>query len=548
MHIEEFKPDVSYESSEKELSNEISMLHREINKLGIPVILVFEGWYDSYIAEIINRQIIPLDPRGYDFYFTKTPTHSEIQIPFMVRFMKKIPPKGKISIFDRSWYIRGLLEYMPLYEFRKKCLADYTDPKNKKLTVYDTIKQADSAGFSENYDLYQKPAFLSLVHQIKSFEKNCVKDGYIFIKIYFGMKQEDRKKIKTKIKNSIYDLDKMRKSKENMYYEDLDIFKKLLTETDTEYAPWNVVFVKDEINLSVIQTMKIISKRLKEAIKQIQETQESKSRLFEESVDLNSESSKPISTSATYFPILDSVDLSKVYSKKKYQKKLEKEQKKLYRLHHLMHLYKIPVICVFEGWDASGKGGCIKRTTRAMNPRLYRVVPIGAPSPDELKYHYIHRFLDGIPPCGKMTIYDRSWYGRVLVERIEHFATKDEWMRAFEEINEFEKMMTSSGILVLKFWLHIDEQKQLRRFMERKTNPKKQWKLTEEDWRNHEKWNEYYAAAEEMIEKTDTKDAPWIIVESNDQKYARIKVLKTIRKALLKELKNQSDEEKKNRE
>lgn len=244
-------------------------------------------------------------------------------------------------------------------------------------------------------------------------------------------------------------------------------------------------------------------------------------------------------------PPLESVDLSKSYKKKKYKKLLEKEQKELYRLQYSVIEKKIPVVCVFEGWDAAGKGGCIKRLTRAVNPRFYSVVPIGSPSQDEKKYHYMYRFLDGIPNCGHITIYDRSWYGRVMVERIEGFATEEEWKSAYYEINAFEKMLTSFGIVVLKFWLHMDKDKQYERFMERKNDPLKQWKLTDEDWRNREKWDEYFVAVNEMIEKTSTKKAPWIIIPANDQRYARVEVLKEINKAIKEEISRVEKKEKK---
>ena len=167
-----------------------------------------------------------------------------------------------------------------------------------------------------------------------------------------------------------------------------------------------------------------------------------------------------------------------------------------------------------------------------MNPRLYRVVPVGAPTPYEKDRHYLWRFLEGLPKCGTTTIYDRSWYGRVLVERVEGFASAAEWQRAYDEIRAFENEMTSSNILVLKFWLHMSKEKQLERFLDRRNDPAKQWKLTDEDWRNREKWDLYEEAAAEMIRKTDTEKAPWIIVESEDQRFARVKVLTEINRAL----------------
>ena len=191
---------------------------------------------------------------------------------------------------------------------------------------------------------------------------------------------------------------------------------------------------------------------------------------------------------------------------------------------------------VFEGWDAAGKGSAIRRVTQAMDPRLYRIVGIAAPSDEERAQHYLWRFWRQLPRAGFTTIFDRSWYGRVLVERVEGFAREDEWRRAYLEINDFEQQLGEHGIAVMKFWVHIDKDEQLRRFKEREATEFKQYKITDEDWRNREKWEAYEEAVNDMVIHTSRRDAPWTIVAGNDKRFARIQILETVCKRLEKAL------------
>lgn len=225
---------------------------------------------------------------------------------------------------------------------------------------------------------------------------------------------------------------------------------------------------------------------------------------------------------------LDELDLTLSVKKKDYEQQLEELSLGLMAYQRKLRKSKASVVCVFEGVDAGGKGGAIKRLTWYLDPRGFYVHPIGPPTPDELARNYLWRFWDRLPARGRMAIFDRSWYGRVLVERIEGFATKEEWLRAYEEINTFEKTLADDYTLLCKFWIQIDKDEQLKRFEERKANPFKQWKLTEDDWRNREKWDQYQKAAEDMFAKTDTAWAPWTLVEGNCKRWARLKVIKTV--------------------
>ena len=223
--------------------------------------------------------------------------------------------------------------------------------------------------------------------------------------------------------------------------------------------------------------------------------------------------------------MLESLDLSLSLPRAEYVTELARRQLQLRELGIQVFHQKRPVVLVFEGWDAAGKGGAIKRITEKMDPRGYVVYPISAPQGDEKSRHYLYRFWTRVPEQGQIAIFDRSWYGRVLVERVEGFAKSHEWKRAYKEINSFERQLQDFGAIVVKFWVHISRAEQLNRFEERRTTHYKSWKLTDEDWRNREKWPLYEEAVEEMLLKTSTKTAPWHLVEGNDKYWARVKTL-----------------------
>ncbi len=234
--------------------------------------------------------------------------------------------------------------------------------------------------------------------------------------------------------------------------------------------------------------------------------------------------------------ILSQVNLSLALSEKEYAEQLIRYQVALGQLAYQVYVQKRPVAIVFEGWDAAGKGGAIKRLTERLDPRGYVVYPIAAPAGEDKTHHYLYRFWRRLPERGQIAIFDRSWYGRVMVERVEGFCTEAEWKRAYREINQFERQLADFGTIFFKFWHHISKEEQLRRFQERENTPYKAWKLTPEDWRNREKWEPYEVAVEEMLLKTSTVTAPWTIVEGNDKGWARIKVLKTVVDTLSREL------------
>ena len=225
---------------------------------------------------------------------------------------------------------------------------------------------------------------------------------------------------------------------------------------------------------------------------------------------------------------LDKLDLNQIISDEEYEYRLKAYKEKLSELHNKVYQKKIPIVIGYEGWDAAGKGGNIKRLTSALDPRGYNVTTIAAPNEAERQHHYLWRFWKAMPKNGHIAIFDRTWYGRVMVERIEGFCKEDDWKRAYNEINEFENSLSRWGCIIIKFWLQIDKEEQLRRFNEREEIPAKNYKITEEDWRNREKWDDYEEALKDMIKYTSTDFAPWTIIEANNKKYARLKALKTL--------------------
>ena len=473
-----------------EAEEKLGLLQRECKDAGIPVILVFEGMGAAGKGVQINRLIQALDPRGFDVYACDRPTEDEQMRPFLWRYWTKTPAKGRIAVFDRSWY------------------------RSVQVDRFDGLTREDKLG-----DAYQ---------DILSFEKQLCDDGTVIMKFFLYIDKDEQKKRFKKLEGSketswrVTDEDWNRNKDFGRY---LKMNEEMLEKTDTDYAPWVIIEAvdKDYAALKIVSTVMDrleyeLEHRRPEDGKQAQR-QESKTReRFKNGV-------------------LSGIDLSKSLTEEEYKTRLKKLQKRLAELHSELYRLRIPVVIGFEGWDAGGKGGAIKRLTSNLDPRGYRVNPTAAPNDIEKVHHYLWRFWNSVPKAGHIAIFDRTWYGRVMVERIEGFCSEAEWRRAYQEINEMESHMANAGAVVLKFWLHIDKDEQERRFKERQANPAKQWKITDEDWRNREKWDQYEEAVNEMLIRTSTTYAPWIVVEGNDKRYARVKVLQTVVDALEKKVK-----------
>jgi polyphosphate:AMP phosphotransferase len=457
----------------------------------VPVIIVFEGWGAAGKGTIINKVILPIDPRLFKVYTTNRLNEEEKLRPFLWTFWTKTPQNGMLSIFDKSWY--------------RKVLVERVDNKIEGQQLIGVFKD------------------------IRSFEKQLADNGNVIIKFYLHISKKEQKKRFKELENNSSTNWRVTEDdwKHNKEYEKyVPVVEEMIEQTDFEYAPWTIVEATDS-NFATVKVFSKIVNVLEEKINLIVDKENITNDYVNEKSKFDEMKSR----------ILPSLDLTKSLSKEEYKDSLKSYQKKIRELEYEMYMKRIPVIIAYEGWDAAGKGGNIKRLTERMDPRGYEVIPIAAPSKEELAHHYLWRFWKEVPKAGHITIFDRTWYGRVLVERVEELCKPEEWKRAYKEINEMEKQFSNFGAVIVKFWLQIDKDVQLERFRERENNPEKRWKITEEDWRNRDKYDSYENAIEEMLVKTNTKYAPWTVIESNDKYYARIKALKTVIKAMESKLK-----------
>ncbi len=474
----------TYKKTEKEQSEKLGLLQRQLKEAGIPVMIVFEGMGASGKGTQINHLIQALDPRGFDVYANDKSTDEERMRPFLWRFYTKLPAQGRIAVFDRSWYRQVTME-----RFSGK------------------LPDEDLPG-----------AF----HDIQSFERQLTDDGMVIIKLFLYISREEQKKRFKKLESSKETSWRVTKDdwKRNTEYDRfLQICEEMLQNTDMDYAPWTIIEANDK-EYAAAKIMSCVADCLSDALNKKSLNGVPK----EKEVPVRSESFKS--------GVLSGVDLTKSISKEDYKKEIDRLQKKLEFLHSQIYRMRIPVVLGFEGWDAAGKGGAIKRLTSHLDPRGYKVYPTAAPNDLERVHHYLWRFWINMPKAGHIAIFDRTWYGRVLVERVEGFCRESQWKQAYQEINEMESHLANAGAVVLKFWLHIDKDEQEKRFKERQEDPLKQWKITEEDWRNREKWDQYESAVNEMLVRTSTTYAPWVVVEGNCKYYARVKILKTVVEAL----------------
>ena len=482
-----------YEEKMIQLETKIGRLQRECQKLKIPVMIAFEGYGASGKGVQIGELIQGLDPRGFQVYAVKNETEEEKMHPFLWRFWTKMPPKGRIAIYDSSWY--------------RKVLIDRFDG----MTRPDEVESA--------------------FRSICSFEEQLTADGMVIIKIFLAIDKKEQKKRFEKLlssKETAWRVSKgdLKRNKSFQKYQAIN--EEMLLRTDTDYAPWHIVEATDR-RFATAKIYTIVVQMLENRIREVRESIENSGNRSDESPDI---SITTVADKRLRESVLTKTDLTLSYTKEEYKEKLEILQKKLKKLHGELYRKRIPVILGFEGWDAGGKGGAIKRLTQKMDPRGYVVHPTASPNDIEKSHHYLWRFWTDMPKAGHVTIFDRTWYGRVMVERIEGFCSKKEWQRAYKEINDMEYTLAQSGAIILKFWMQIDKDEQERRFKARQHNPEKQWKITDEDWRNREKWDQYEEAVNEMLIRTSSPYAPWVVVEGNCKYYARIKVLETVIRAI----------------
>lgn len=474
-----------YKRIEPKLRAELLEAQFALSKDGkFPVIVLISGVRGAGKGETVNLLNEWMDPRHILTHAFDNPTDEERERPPMWRYWRALPPKGKIGILFGSWYTAPIIDRV--------------------------FKRAG------------KKDVLQAIEEINHFERMLADEGALVLKFWFHLsKKAQRKRLKK--------LESDPETSWRISERDWDFFKlydrfyrvseDMLRETSTAAAPWIVVEGSDPEYRAVT-----VGKTLLQAMQQRiarNAAQDGKAKAL-------APNAAPLTEPADRVRILDRMDLNQAMPKPKYEKQLDKLQARLARLTRDEKFKDRTVICVFEGMDAAGKGGAIRRITAALDARLYRTIPIAAPTDEERAQPYLWRFWRHVPRKGRFTIYDRSWYGRVLVERIEGFCSEADWMRAYSEINDFEEQLARSGAIIVKFWLQISKAEQHRRFKERERTRFKQFKITPEDWRNREKWDGYQVAASDLIERTSTAHAPWTLVEANDKYWARVKIVKAV--------------------
>lgn len=469
-----------YEDKIEALMGELRSLQKICWQEKLPIIVVLEGWAAAGKGDLVKQMTNYMDPRGFEVHPILPPTEQDKEYPFLWRFWQKLPARGAVGIFYHSWYIHVLEDLL------FHCLADSQAP----LTLRD----------------------------INAFERQLIEGGAVMAKFWLHL---SKKELKSRLKD--YEKDEYESwrvrpedwQQVKNYQEYSALAEEMLIHTSTGIAPWTLVeadcdrWAKVKVLTQLVATIRgALDQRRITPVAPVLPPQE-----------------QLLPTESDF---LSQADLSLELPKDEYKEKLKEAQLELRKLQREIFEQKKALILLFEGWDAGGKGGAIKRVTDTLDPRSYKVHTFGAPTDEEKKYHYLWRFWRRLPSLGNIGIFDRTWYGRVLVERVENFATEREWRRAYREINEFEAQLATDNYIVIKFWLHISPEEQLKRFEARKNDPFKSYKLTDEDWRNREKWHFYDVAVNQAIARTNTPLASWTIVPAENKYYARVFVLETI--------------------
>ena len=410
-------------------------------------------------------------------------TDEELARPPAWRYWRALPPKGRMGVFFGNWYSQML-----------------------QGRVHGVFKDAvlDQA-----------------IMGAERLEQMLCDEGALIIKFWFHL---SKKQMKARLKSLKDDplhswkISPLDWQQSETYDRFVRFGERVLRRTSRDYAPWHIIEGVDP-NYRSLAVGRILLESLQAA-------------LAHNPKGKHQGNVAPLGRSIDGRSLLGALDMTQRLDKSDYQEQLVTEQARLAGLLRDKRMRRHALVAVFEGNDAAGKGGAIRRVAAALDPRQYRIVPIAAPTEEERAQPYLWRFWRHIPARGKFTIFDRSWYGRVLVERVEGFCSPADWMRAYSEINDFEEQLVNAGVVLVKFWLAIDQQTQLERFEEREQIPFKRYKITEDDWRNRDKWDDYVQAVGDMVDRTSSEIAPWTLVEANDKRWARVKVLRTINQAL----------------
>ena len=452
----------------------------------IPVLLLISGQDGAGKGETINVLYEWMDPRFLSTLAFSEPTDEERQRPAMWRYWRALPPKGRIGLFAGSWY---------------------SDPIRERIQGHISLKELDARA-----------------EQINRFEAMLVNEGALVLKFWFHLTKEAQKKRLKALESdprTAWRVTPWNWERLKTYDQLQDVAGHLLRITNTPSAPWVVVEGSDDRYRS-LTVGQIVCDALTKRLAAPERHEAPVTPMLRVDTDGRN--------------VLSALDLTQALPDKAYRDQLAHWQGRLSELVRETRFQARSLVCAFEGADAAGKGGAIRRIGAALDARQYQITPVAAPTDEERAQPYLWRFWRHLPRLGHIAIFDRTWYGRVLVERVEGFCSENDWLRAYTEINDFEHELAEAGVIVLKFWLQISQAEQLKRFKAREKIAFKRFKITEEDWRNRDKWDAYQQAICDMLERTSTGNAPWTLVEANDKNFARVKVLRTLCERLEAEL------------
>jgi polyphosphate:AMP phosphotransferase len=481
----------AYKQEVEQLRTELLEAQLALKERNIPVYVIIAGIEGAGKGGVVNRLDEWLDARGVSVYAFWDETDDERQRPRAWRFWRAMPRRGEVSVFFGGWYLNPI---------EQRFAGDWDDAE---------LDQC--------------------LRGIRELERMLINDGAVIVKCWYHFSEEvQRERLKALARNDRSRWKMLpKKSKFSEQYQRFeDIADRVVRGTDIGRAPWHIIEATDA-RYRDMTTGRILLHELQHALAQAPHDE----RRVE---DAPSESNGDLLPDApeARISLLDRIDLGQTIDREHYRERLADLQGELSELAWRAYKRKVSTMLVFEGVDAAGKGGAIRRVTQAVDSRLREVIQVAAPTDEEKAHHYLWRFWRHVPRAGRMTIFDRSWYGRVLVERVEGFTSHANWARAYLEINDFEEQLTRAGIVVQKFWLQISKEEQLARFQAREQTPYKRYKITDEDWRNREKWDQYREAVNEMLARTSARHAPWNLIAGNDKRFARIQVLETVVGAL----------------
>lgn len=564
-------PKEEYKQRRDELLEELVVLQQQAHKEGVGLVVLFEGWNGAGKGSRISDLMYHLDARATSVYVTENLdvkaardfAGSEWGVtgfyPVMQEFWRALGPRGNVTFYDRGWYTAATqhMLYTEYGALRMKDKHDKSEHAGKKHGMEAAIEEAREMRHMDALGRYLLSA--------EDFERQLVDDGYLVVKIFVHVREEAQRKRLERLHND--PATRWRVTEEKLarignYKEAYQLYDNLLEGSDFSFAPWHVINGEDKrsANITIAQTLVDAIKgalaaqpdaeaaaaaakaqansagALAETLREGR-TAEQEAQILAAAQAEAAQASAQAPTSSRFVqveepPRVDDIDHTLVLDVTTYKQELKAEQKRLNELEMEMYQARVPLMVMYEGWDAAGKGGSIKRVAQALDARAYTIFPSPAPTKPELLHPHLWRYWTRLPKAGHVGIYDRSWYGRVLVERVEGFASPATWGRAYDEINEFERELVNWGAILLKFWVDVSPEEQLNRFRNRQADPAKQWKITDEDWRNRDKYPQYKAAIEDMFRLTSTPFAPWIVLESDDKRYARVKALKIINDAL----------------